>query len=113
MNACRPKICHIRTSAHRFSTWRVVIHCCKSGQQALRFRRLRSLGGSQPTSDIRASPKSVYKLAKYLGLSTLAKVALDNLISQLTPAIAEAELFSSFYLDHIEVRLSLALETNF
>jgi hypothetical protein len=104
MNACRPKVCHIKTSAHRFSTWRMVIHCCQTGQQVLRFRRLRSLGGSHPTCDIEASPKSVYKLAKYLGLSTLAKAALDNLITQLTPAIAEAELFSSFCLDHIEVR---------
>ncbi|GAA5936861.1 hypothetical protein JCM3775_002727 [Rhodotorula graminis] len=51
-----------------------------------------------------ASPKSVYRLADYLSLDDLKQLALDNLVSQLTPTNAIYELYSDVACAYDEVR---------
>ncbi|KAJ8296376.1 DNA replication licensing factor mcm6 [Rhodotorula toruloides] len=61
---------------------------------AARRAHLERFVEQHPNLPLPASPKSVYRLAHYLGLEQLAKVALNNLESQLTPKNAACELFS-------------------
>jgi hypothetical protein len=109
IQVCQPQMYHIKTSAHRFSTWRAVLQYCQTGHKTLHFSRLRSLGGVEHSSGIQASPKSVIKLAKYLQMPDLVKLAVDNLISQLTPEHAEQELYTPFCQVHTEVRSAFFL----
>ncbi|GAA5863416.1 hypothetical protein JCM1840_007519 [Sporobolomyces johnsonii] len=55
------------------------------------------------------SPKSVYRLAHFLEVDRLAKLALDNLATQLTPQNVAVELFSEVSSCFDEVR-DVALE---
>lgn len=56
------------------------------------------------TSPVPVSPKSVFRLSHYLGLTDLAQLALDSLKSQLKPDTAAYELYSEVASLHPEIR---------
>ncbi|GAA5936857.1 hypothetical protein JCM3775_002726 [Rhodotorula graminis] len=57
-----------------------------------------------PLLPVPVSPKSVYRLADYLSLAPLKKLALNNLVSQLKPEIAAYELYSDVACGYDDVR---------
>ncbi|GAA6008562.1 hypothetical protein JCM11491_003349 [Sporobolomyces phaffii] len=69
-----------------------------------------SLSGSNSMLPCPASPKSVYRLAHYLGLTDLAKLALLNLAEQLKAANVTHELFGDVSTQYPEVR-QLCIQT--
>ncbi|KAL7336952.1 Proteophosphoglycan ppg4, partial [Rhodotorula toruloides] len=75
----------IKVTENCFVTYAAVLAC---------LAHLERFVEQHPNLPLPASPKSVYRLAHYLGLEQLAKVALNNLESQLTPKNAACELFS-------------------
>jgi hypothetical protein len=106
IRAIQPKTYHIRTSSHCRQTYKTVLHYLQTNR--INFSKLKSLAGPSSHIDLegepKASPKSVYKLSHYLDLPDLQELALKNLISQLTPEIAETELYSTLCQTHSDVR---------
>jgi hypothetical protein len=79
------------------------------GPQSRAQYLLESISGSKSTLPLPASPKSVYRLAHYLGLEDLTKLALNDLAKKLGPTNVTHELFGDVATNYPEVR-QLCLE---
>ncbi|GAA6039827.1 hypothetical protein JCM8097_004243 [Rhodosporidiobolus ruineniae] len=69
-----------------------------------RSSSISSVLSSSPTLPPPVSPKSTYRLAHLLSLSSLQSLALSNLVSQLTPINAAPEFYSDVATCYAEVR---------
>ncbi|BGO89110.1 hypothetical protein NBRC10512_003855 [Rhodotorula toruloides] len=75
----------------------------KGAPASTRLTPLKALQ-SDPALPLPSSPKSVYRLAHLLSLTSLSSLALDNLRTQLTPSKAAYELYSSTVTTYPAVR---------